>query len=192
MSIPESNSTSNPVWGKMKVLTSHGRYGQFNYAYLYSAIGDFSVRYNGLDEFEPGEYQGVFFIDKIYTNTRKFGVGIIVEPVAIIEDIKFIESGDEDDINVPEAIVDPIEEEITVETKDEPLVDSPEIKQPIQTTSISNDTELKQLFGELLPLEEIVKLDPTVGRALFRNQRDYLKEHGYSFITQDQSWVKKH
>lgn len=54
---------------------------------------------------------------------------------------------------------------------------------------------LLALFGtELVDLVwdgNEVKLDPTVDRALFRNQRDRLKELGYVFDAKSQAWLKQ-
>ncbi|MEW8276331.1 MAG: DUF3275 family protein [Candidatus Thiodiazotropha taylori] len=45
--------------------------------------------------------------------------------------------------------------------------------------------ELKQLFGMIWPLGEQVKLDPTVGRPIFRAQKEYLRSVGYKFDPTD-------
>ena len=45
-----------------------------------------------------------------------------------------------------------------------------------------------ELFGLLWPLEQSVKLDPTVDRALFRRQVSRLKELGYRFQAPTQTW----
>lgn len=52
-----------------------------------------------------------------------------------------------------------------------------------------DDPDVK-LFGELWPLANVVKLDPT-DRARLRLQADRLKGLGYRFDAQNQSWVKK-
>ena len=53
----------------------------------------------------------------------------------------------------------------------------------------AEDNELASLFGELWPLGKEVKLDPTVDRSRFRQQRDHLKAAGYQFRPLDQIWV---
>ena len=55
--------------------------------------------------------------------------------------------------------------------------------------------ELLNLFGvdlaDLVWDSKEVKLDPTVDRAVFRNQRDRLKELGYLFDAKSQGWLKQ-
>ena len=45
------------------------------------------------------------------------------------------------------------------------------------------------LFGVLWPIGRVVKLDPTIDRGLFRQQKDYLKSNGYRFMALEQNWV---
>ena len=47
------------------------------------------------------------------------------------------------------------------------------------------------LFGVLWPIGRVVKLDPTIDRGLFRQQKDYLKNNGYRFSATEQNWVKE-
>ncbi len=183
------------VNGRMTVNTIDGRFGQFNIATLYCDIGDFVVRYSSLDEFNAGTYEGEFFISKIDLRTRDFGVGKIIEPIAYLDGLNLFDADEGCTEEIAEAIIDPlIEEEESLETKDEIVTVLPAMNQGDEFSSDSNDTdiEFKQLFGELWPLEEMLKLDPTVGRAIFRDQRDYLKLNGYVFNPKDQSWIKKH
>jgi hypothetical protein len=60
---------------------------------------------------------------------------------------------------------------------------------PQKAQADESDEELAQLFGELWPLGKEVKLDPTVDRGRFRQQRDHLKANGYKFRPLDQVWV---
>lgn len=50
----------------------------------------------------------------------------------------------------------------------------------------------EQLFGEeiyaLLKRKELIKLDPSVDREMFRKQRDRLRTLGYAFDPKSQSW----
>jgi hypothetical protein len=52
---------------------------------------------------------------------------------------------------------------------------------------------LVKLFGAELGAKvwkrEGIKLDPTVDRSLFREQRDHLKELGYRFDAKAQAWA---
>jgi hypothetical protein len=47
------------------------------------------------------------------------------------------------------------------------------------------------LFGVLWPIGRVVKLDPTIDRGLFRQQKDYLKNNGYRFSATEQNWVRE-
>lgn len=47
------------------------------------------------------------------------------------------------------------------------------------------------LFGVLWPIGRVVKLDPTIDRGLFRQQKDYLKANGYRFSATEQNWVRE-
>jgi len=173
---------SKPVKGRMVVHTRQGQFGSFNYAFLYTEIGEFVVRYNALDEFSADEYKGVFYIKEIYQKSRKFGVSIIIDNIAVIDDVNLEYVVNKTMMVEPEAIEDPIEEES--------LLDSSNNSKSSNLVSTINEIEKKQLFGELFPLGNLVKLDPTVGRAVLRNQAEYLKKIGYSFVADNQTWIK--
>lgn len=73
-------------------------------------------------------------------------------------------------------------------------VASEKADQPVETqaegdtpTTTDND---ELLFGMLWPLGTQVKLDPTVDRLKFRNQRNRLKDLGYAFDPREQIWSK--
>lgn len=52
--------------------------------------------------------------------------------------------------------------------------------------------ESRKLFGETWPLDEQVRLDPTVGRTILRAQTTYLKSIGYQHNAKEQVWIKHH
>jgi hypothetical protein len=52
------------------------------------------------------------------------------------------------------------------------------------------DDSDERLFGSLWPLGQSVKLDTTVDRALFRQQKDRLKALGYKFQPVGQTWQR--
>ncbi len=173
------------ITGRLVINTINGKFGEFNVGTLYSALGDFVVKYDGLDEFSEGTYEGQFLVCRAYQKTRKFHVGIIIEPVVEIDEIWLddaYEGGQED---IPSPIPDPAEEEMQ-----ESGQDPAESTLPSDSDN-SSDEDPQALFGVLWPLGETVKLDPTVGRAIFRQQRDYLKANGYGFSSMDQAWSKR-
>jgi hypothetical protein len=173
------------VNGRMAVIVVNGRNGPFNVATLYCEIGDYAVRYIGLDQYEPGTYEGKFVIRDTDLCVRQFGVGKIIEPVAYIEDMMLDNADEGLQEMAPEAIQDPADDEGETKYKVTLNLDN------IAPGDISHD-ELKKLFGEIWPLGEEVRLDPTVGRPIFRAQKDYLKSIGYKFNPEEQIWIKRH
>ncbi len=171
------------IEGEMIVNTINGRYGPFNTAVLYSAIGDFVIKYDGLDEFNGGKYNGNFVIRKTYTRIRNFGVSKIIEPIAELDSLELFDALEGAQEAPPEAIIDPIEEEV-VQAPDNKAVASQEVLSP----SGDADPDVSGLFGDLWPLDTTVKLDPTIGRPLLRQQTSYLKLNGYKYNAREQSW----
>lgn len=177
----------NTITGRLVVNTIVGKFGEFNVGTLYSSLGDFVVKYDGLDEFNEGTYEGRFIVQRTYQKTRKFRVGIIIEPVAEIDEIlldEVYEGGQED---LPSPIPDPVEEELEEDHQGQESVESA----LASVSENSSDEDSQVLFGGLWPIGGTVKLDPTVGRAVFRQQRDYLKANGYGFSSKEQVWVKR-
>ncbi len=181
------SSITGCLSGRMVVNTISGRFGTFNVGTLYSSIGNFVVKYDGLDEFSEGTYEGRFMVRRTYLKTSPFRVGIIVEPVAEIDDVILDTVTEGSQETLPAAIRDPIEEEME-EAGVLPAADLPTEGQ----CENQPDGDTKALFGGLWPLGDTVKLDPTVGRSIFREQRDYLKSNGYIFNSKEQIWAKTH
>ncbi len=175
------------VVGRMVVNTIRGKYGNFNVANLFSQLGDYVVRYEGLDEYEAGTYQGEFILKKTELRTRDFGVGKIIEPIAYLEGVNLYDAAEGVTEEIPEAIPDPLEEEEIskpkAKRKAQPISDRSELN--------DNDKELKKLFGAW-PLSDEIKLDPTVGRSTLRQQTTYLKSVGYKYNPKQQVWIKNH
>lgn len=73
------------------------------------------------------------------------------------------------------------------------LTKAPRIPSEPQARAV--DDPMMSLFGELWPLGDEVKLDPTTIRSDAENHRkrtQYLRQHGYVFKAQLQSWVRNH
>jgi hypothetical protein len=173
------------VKGRMAVNVINCRNGQFSVASLYSEIGDFVVRYDGLDQYDAGTYEGEFVIRDTDVRIRAFGVGKIIEPVAFLEDLVLDNADEGLQENIPDAIPDPAEDEPKPRSK---VSLDLENKAP---GDFSHE-ELKQLFRKVWPLGEEVKLDPTVGRSMLRAQTGYLKSIGYKYEVKEQIWIKRH
>ncbi len=173
------------IEGEMIVNTINGRYGPFNTAVLYSAIGDFVIKYDGLDEFNGGKYSGSFVIRKTYTRIRNFGVSKIVEPIAELDSLELFDALEGAQEAPPQAIIDPIEEEVEAVQS---TGNSVKVTQEALSPSGDTDPDISGMFGDLWPLDTTVKLDPTVGRPLLRQQTSYLKLNGYKYNAREQSW----
>lgn len=193
--------------GTLSVRTIHGRNGDFNVGRLITEIGEFSVKDPELDQYDEGRYDGRFGIEQIYPTSYVAGGRMVMEVRARVglwelEDVDQLQPEDETPIQDP----DPIEEVVRPDEKPEPNpaqepegVTTPEATSVEPTTKAestqppaeASDThqELEGLFGELWPLGAEVKLDPTVDRGRFRQQRDHLKQLGYKFRPLDQVWA---
>lgn len=176
------------IKGRMAVNVINGRNGQFSVATLYSDIGDYVVRYDGLDEFDAGTYEGEFIVRETDIRIRPFGVGKIIEPVAYLEGMNLYDADEARQESIPDAIPDPVTEE---ESKPKPAAE-PQVDMEGKSTAELTQMELKKLFGEAWPLGEQVKLDPTVGRTILRAQTTHLKSVGYKYNAKEQTWIKRH
>lgn len=143
--------------GSVHIRSIDGRNGSFNVGRLTTEIGEFAVK-RGIEEFDPGAYSGEFTISRIYPASYVIGGRSIVEVRADIEAIALVDV---------DTTIDEQESIAAVEPEPEVETDLP-----------GEDAEL---FGELWPLDEKVKLDPTVDRSLLRRQATRLKELGFQF-----------
>ncbi len=174
------------VKGRMAVNVINGRNGSFNVATLYSDLGDFVIRYDGLDEFDAGTYEGEFFVRETDIRIRPFGVGKIIEPVAYLEGLQLFEADESTHDEIPEAIPDPATEETkSAQPSEAPTLDL------TKTSDELTEKDLQQLFGDNWPLPEQVQLDPTVGRTHLRAQTSYLKSVGYKYNAKKQVWIQR-
>lgn len=171
------------VVGSMVIKTINGRNGYFNVANLYTEMGNYVIDYEGLDEYNAGTYQGEFIIIKTELRSRNFGVGKIIEPIAYLERVNLYDAAEGKVDDVPEAIPDPLDEEICKASRKQ--------NEPIKEVSELDEKSLKQLFG-VWPLSDEVKLDPTVGRSTLRLQAAYLKSVGFKYNSTEQIWNKRH
>lgn len=198
--------------GTLAIRAIKGNRGDFNVGRLLTEIGEFAVKDPLIEEYEEGRYDGEFGITGIFPSTYFAGGRTVVEIRARLGSIalKGIEQLTEED-TLPVAEPDPIAEQapalVVVETPlevaalEQPVMDAgsefPPDDAPIPVMSLDeerayrNDKAFRELFGTLWPLQEKVKLDPTVDRQNFRAQRDALKELGFKFQPLGQLWVKE-
>ncbi|MEE9493028.1 MAG: DUF3275 family protein [Gammaproteobacteria bacterium] len=173
------------VTGNLTVRTINGRNGEFSVGRLITELGEFSVKDTLLDQYEEGSYEGEFGIGRIFPSHYLAGSRLVVEIRAVIEAVALagIDYGVEPE--TPEVEHDPIHDKTETPV---PVPVETEAKEAAEL--VTRDDDIAELFGILWPIGEKVVLDPTVDRALFRRQRDYLKDNGYSFQPIGQSWEK--
>lgn len=189
--------------GTLAIRSISGSRGQFNVGRLHTEIGEFAVKDSLIEEYEEGRYKGEFGINNIYPYTYLVGGRAVVEIRARLGSIALenIAALDTEDRAQP-AEPDPIEEApAPAEKPAEPVV-APVAPAEVPDIDFTDSGEaarsaedlfeetMRNLFGESWPLSEKVKLDPTVDRGRFRQQRDALKELGYKFQPVGQAWVR--
>ncbi|SFT84269.1 DUF3275 family protein [Paraburkholderia aspalathi] len=180
--------------GTLDVRTIKGSNGPFQVGELTTSVGDFKVKDKLLEQFEPGAYTGTFLIDKIYPHSYVWYGKVTVEIRAKLADVQldndepFSETGRESASTEP----DPVDEERL------PAAPRPahaeEAPAAAQTGNDAGELYLPDLFGtdlaDAIVAGEPVKLDPTVDRGVFRQQRDQLRAFGYAFQASTQTWLK--
>lgn len=168
------------IEGNLAIRTIHGRYGPFNVGNLVTPIGDFVVKDAVLDQYNEGQYTGVFGITRIAPAYYSQGTRLVIE-LRVTIDTMALEAIDAlDETAVPATEPDPIDEA--------PLPKTADVSPPPETEADGKPEDDEVLFGELWPLPSEVKLDPTVNRRDFRRQRDRLKAMGYRFEPVGQTW----
>lgn len=182
--------------GTLSIKRIHGAKGAFSVGDLVTEVGTFKVKDALLDQFEEGRYQGVFTISSIYLSSYIWRGKAMTDIRANLVDIQLDEAMEStpDAVPLPEE-PDPIEEEVT-RPQALPAAEATVVVVNPAGHQVDVDPALEamvKLFGAELGLKawkgEEVKLDPTVDRGLFREQRDRLKELGYRFDAKTQSWA---
>lgn len=186
--------------GRLTVKSILGSRGTFCVGDLVTEVGNFRIKDALIDEFDPGTYRGKFIIGSIYPFSYTWRGRVSIEVRAKLLEI-FLDDEDKSDpatdlvSTAPEPVeVDPIDEITVVHT---PVV-SPRSDENAESSKAVSTEPLKgkdnELFdAELLALIEAggpVKLDPTVDRQQFRQQRDALKSAGFKFVSSAQHWVR--
>lgn len=180
--------------GTLDVRTIKGSNGPFQVGELTTSVGEFKVKDKVLEQFEPGAYTGTFLIDKIYPHSYVWYGKVTVEIRARLADVQldndepFSETGQVPASTEP----DPADEERVPDTVAKPRADEAAVT--AQAGSESGELYLPDLFGtelaDAIVAGDPVKLDPTVDRGVFRQQRDQLRAFGYAFQASTQTWLK--
>jgi len=169
--------------GVLSIRTIQGRNGPFNVGRLITDLGEFAVKDTLLDQYDEGRYEGNFSITQIFPASYLAGGRFVVEVRATLKNLTLDGVDDlkpEDTAVAPEP--DPMDDQVL------PVAAKPESseKAPSQPEPETEGDEV--LFGTLWPLGTQVKLDPTVDRKRFRDQRNRLKAMGYKFDAIEQIW----
>lgn len=179
--------------GTLVVRNVKGRNGVFAVGDLGTEIGRFKVKDNFLEQYEEGEYKGDFLVTQIYPYSYVYGGKVVTEIRANIADVSLAEA---DERPMPEAPSEPDPALLEAQTSQHAGPshdDSGAAAVPVLQEGGGPDDPDAVLFGELYPAlvaHQMIKLDPTVDRNLFRRQRDRLKTlGGYRFDASTQSWV---
>jgi len=176
--------------GVLTIRTIQGRNGPFNVGHLITDLGEFAVKETLLDQYDEGRYEGNFSITQIFPASYLAGGRFVVEVRATLKNLTLDgvdELKPEDTAVAPEP--DPIDDQIP--TAAAPPESDDQLPEQSET-DIEGDGD-EALFGTLWPLGAQVKLDPTVDRQHFRDQRNRLKALSYTFDAIEQIWsVKPH
>lgn len=189
--------------GTLAIRSISGSRGPFNVGRLYTEIGEFAVKDSLIEEYEEGRYKGEFGISNIFPHTYLSGGRAVTEIRArlasiALENIAALDTQDRAQPVEPDPIEEapapagkPVETVVAIaasaETGEAEAAVSADDAQSAQDLF---EQTMSNLFGEAWPLSDKVKLDPTVDRGRFRQQRDALKELGYKFQPVGQAWVK--
>lgn len=175
------------VPGTINIRTVHGRFGAFNTATLECSIGTFTVKDSSIDEYDEGSYTGSFVIENIKPHSYFTSGRVAVEVRAKLNAIILGKNVEPQPV-VPESLEqDPIEEDFIAGAYQGP---SHETLTTEEVLELGDEGFAKKLFGILYPLSNVVKLDATINRTVFRQQREHLKDLGYRFVASEQHWVK--
>jgi hypothetical protein len=182
------------IHGKLAIKIINGRNGAFRVGALQSDIGEFSIKDKLLDQYEEGAYEGMFVIERIFPSSYLAGNRVVTEIRAIVSHID-LTGAEMRPVEVETVEPDPLEEEKVDKTESSEKAahkreDDVQSESTEETDRASGDPD-KDLFGLLWPLGETVKLDATIDRVKFRQQRDRLKALGYQFKPISQTWIKE-
>jgi hypothetical protein len=196
--------------GILNVKSIKGSRGAFSVGDLTTPVGNFKVKDQILDQFSEGSYEGEFLIAQIYPASYVHYGKVITEVRAKLAEI-FLADAEEKPLTEAPAPQepDPIEEAVSIAPAPAAPVASGATPAEADATDGSEATAASaELFAEVVSDQDkldyalfgaelysaaarrqTVKLDPTVERAKFREQRDRLKELGYRFNASTQAWA---
>ena len=179
------------VPGRLTIKYRNGRNGKFPVGDLVCSIGEFSVKSKELEQYSEGTYEGEFVISRIEMASYTFKNSVNSYLSAKLDDFS-INNYQTGKVVEPEPVaVDPVDEE----PEDAPAPAQVVVPVDEEVVETNTDADLA-LFGEdiyrpLINGSYEIKLDPSVGRALLRQQADRMKQLGYRWEATRQVWLEK-
>ena len=177
--------------GQLYVRALNGRNGRFNIGRLVTPYGEFAVKDRAIEELDEGTYDGTFGIGKFFvTNSTLASGSIIVEQRVRLEEL-WLHDGAKlpADASVGVEETDPLDEETRKPSAPDRTAEAV-VCDGEPESSQDEPSENEQLFGDLWPLGQIVKLDPSVARPKLRAQTNVLRDMGYRFNSKEKHWYK--
>lgn len=176
--------------GVLTIRTIHGSHGAFNVGRLITELGEFSVKDALLDQYDEGRYEGNFNVTQIQPSSYFAGGRFVVEIKAVIKSLNLdgvddLKPEDKEVLSEPDPADEtpaPVKQASDAQSSEKKLASNPDTDE-----SEPGDSD-EALFGSLWLLGAQVKLDPTVDRLKFRQQRNRLKELRYKFEPTEQIW----
>lgn len=171
--------------GTLSIKAVNGRTGSFCVGELATDIGSFKIKDAILDQYQPGDYEGNFIVDEIFPSSYTWRGKVWVEVRARLSAIHVDAEPEKPDTEALPESAEP-------DPADEHHPEVPSTLAPAQAAPAAKpdgalfDAEMQALIDAGQP----VKLDPTVDRNHFREQRDALKALGYRFDSKGQLWVR--
>ena len=195
------------IGGILNVKSINGSRGIFSVGDLTTPVGNFKVKDQILDQFSEGSYEGEFLIAQIYPASYVHYGKVVTEVRAKLAEI-FLADAEEKPLAEAPAPQEPDPIEEVVSAASALVAPSATPAEAAGTDGSEAAAASAELFAEVVSDQDrldyalfgaelysaaarrqTVKLDPTVERAKFREQRDRLKELGYRFNASTQTWV---
>lgn len=207
--------------GTLLVQRINGTHGSFSVGKIECEFGILNIKDPHLDQFDSGKYPGRFNIERIFpigymTRTGAFIVEIRAkvtdylidadEPGMLDRSIALTETDPLESHSVQAVAISsekpaPVLQKAIPEKAATPKAPVADIgmKAPCTVPVIvppkpPATDPVAELFGELWPLENRVRLDPTTVRSDAENHRKrclYLKQQGYKFRASSQTWERE-